>query len=1703
MAETHELRLKIDAGAAKSGARDFTAAIEAVKRAVRDLERDSTGAFTKLKKNITEASSMGKVKFGVDRQSLRDLDSFANKQAQIVKSSQASTKTLTTLIGKVRGLSDAYGIASRTSNDFAASILKTNSALMRQIQLASQARSAVRQVRTAPTASLPEASPVPRSGRVSQAQLTAVSRALRAVGKEATAAGAAVDKSMSNLARFSNLVLRSQTQANAAVTKGANLQLSAASAIRTAEAQAARLVGQLQRMGDTRGASSMSQALIRLKANLSGGVESAVQLRRFTDQFASAANAARISVTRYSEAQMAAAASSRRLAAEQASVAASARRVEAEMRSVAGATHAKEAAMRRATGGMRGLENAFSSTYQAGTLFRNMLGSITFGTFIASVFQAGDAMEQFRVTMEVASGSAAGAFREMDYIDGLAGRLGIGLQGARDNYSKFAISADLAGISAETTQHIFESVATAMSVLGKSTYDQNLAFLALEQMMSKGNVSSEELRRQLGERMPGAVNMMAQALGVTTKELNEMLKAGEVLSADALPKFADVVMANFGPGLEAATKRAGFNLGNLRNEFLKFMEGIAQAGFMQELAFQFARLTNVLRSGEAAGAARKLGEALANMARFAGDAVIFLIENLETVGTVIKAIAIGAAAKQIGFFTAAIATGAFQLVGYADAALKARAASTAAAAATTASTTATTANTVALGLNAKGVAASARGQALLQAALARSAASAAAATASNGFLARSMTFLTGATAKATGALGLFARGLMFLAPWAGIVVAGLMLIPGAMNMVGLGANQMYTAVDAAISRSGVRFEELGDVISDTASNTAIAAIIADLDALDNRLQDFVSRNQTRSQGLTLGAGIASGMNYEDISDTGFRGGFIGDFFMDRQMRGAMGQSGISPEAIESMGTASKRAFVDLYKMFQEMERGTITAAQFNEEVANAMIRNPLDAGVLRAFQTASKELLQAELAAVAFNKRMVELKGTDAEKTLMGFANSATAFVRTGTGLEALQRQMESLKEESPALAAQLETIFTRAQDAFGKGTDSKVFDAQILEVYAQRIIDIREEMSATADAAAAGWGQARTQLESTLDVLDGGRGRRGALIDDAEIERIRALFAAFEQSDGISLTAARMRELAESVAAPSAEMEAFKTRALAQFATVESGLQTYTEWSNTLDTLSANFADPAMLEYVERLRQAGNETGRVVMTASQLEDALADMGLSGTDAAVALIAAARNAEQLAQDSHAAANASYEVAGGMDVIMSAAYGARDGVMAVMGSLRQLFSLSGSIMSSAMSMAADMQESIRITTLEGADKARAQFFHRGEGRTFVDEQTEKIQELRTQAESATSWTDRLRLSAEATAAELALGTGKAMLGNLAEQEFNAQQAERDGNRRGGGGGGRGRKRSKEELQTIAELNEEMSEQLDKLKEQELASRALIDGTVMSEEAARRLAEAQMISGGAVDENTMAMIRQIDAAERLNEQLSKAARDPVKEWLDSVPTWVEAGNQIEAEAIGHVRDSLAEFIKTGKMDFESLGESILGTVADIVADKAMKELVTLLTGGDGASTGGLLGKIFSSIGDFGGGGGGGGGGGFWGMITSGIGALFGAGSEGGYSGSLPGRQFMPYSSFRHAPHYAEGTANTSGIPAVLHDNEAVIPLSKGRKIPVEMPEGGSGGGATVINNTFNISTPDADSFRRSQKQIAADMASAGQRAMSQNR
>lgn len=115
-----------------------------------------------------------------------------------------------------------------------------------------------------------------------------------------------------------------------------------------------------------------------------------------------------------------------------------------------------------------------------------------------------------------------------------------------ERYIKFRAASQQSNIAASETQKIFESVTKTAGVLGLKTDELTGVYLALEQMMSKGKVSTEELRRQLGERLPGAFGIMAKALDVSIPKLDEMLKKGQVLSADALPKFAEQLEIAFG-----------------------------------------------------------------------------------------------------------------------------------------------------------------------------------------------------------------------------------------------------------------------------------------------------------------------------------------------------------------------------------------------------------------------------------------------------------------------------------------------------------------------------------------------------------------------------------------------------------------------------------------------------------------------------------------------------------------------------------------------------------------------------------------------------------------------------------------------------------------------------------------------------------------------------------------------------------------------------------------------------------------------------------------------------------------------------------------------------------------------------------------------------------------------------------------------------
>jgi hypothetical protein len=453
MAETHELRLKINAAAAKSGSRDFTRAIMAVKAAVRDLERDTNGVFKRISKNFKDITST-KVRFkGVDKAAINSLEKYSRLLGQAKTSMVSSNRSISAMSAQLQTLAGGYSAAKAAADVFNRTLTTTNSLLARQAQLAGAARGAVGQVQAAPTPrrgsggvsargaaaannelekqaglhlrneramsaaalqaeqltiklakfgagasigtviralqdlqttlgksgvtasesanAMTKFSTVLNGAKTSLTTLTAKAREEAAAEKAATAALTAAAKATSDLAKATNALTDAKTRAAALTDKGVATQLAAASAMRRAEEDAARLAARLRNLGDTRGISDVNAALTALRARLSGTVGSTLEVRKAMNDFANVSSRTKVSLTQQSAAQAQTAKDARMLAASETAAAKAARALERELRSSAGAAGAASKSFRSATGSLRGLENAFSSSFQIGSAFRS------------------------------------------------------------------------------------------------------------------------------------------------------------------------------------------------------------------------------------------------------------------------------------------------------------------------------------------------------------------------------------------------------------------------------------------------------------------------------------------------------------------------------------------------------------------------------------------------------------------------------------------------------------------------------------------------------------------------------------------------------------------------------------------------------------------------------------------------------------------------------------------------------------------------------------------------------------------------------------------------------------------------------------------------------------------------------------------------------------------------------------------------------------------------------------------------------------------------------------------------------------------------------------------------------------------------------------------------------------------------------------
>ena len=237
----------------------------------------------------------------------------------------------------------------------------------------------------------------------------------------------------------------------------------------------------------------------------------------------------------------------------------------------------------KASGVLRGISSELDElrkqTFSAGAAFASIASGVGVGAGMTGIsglsdllktgFSTNMRMENLDAAFKSIYSDGAKAAETLGFIRFESDRLGKSYLNMAESAKNFFASTK--GSAIENDARDIYSAFTELSTVLRLTDDQTKGvFLALGQMASKGKVMAEELRQQLGERAPGVFKLMADAIGVSTEELDRMLNRGEV-GLDALTKMVPLIRARFGSGLPEAVNSTTAAVGRLNTAWDELM----------------------------------------------------------------------------------------------------------------------------------------------------------------------------------------------------------------------------------------------------------------------------------------------------------------------------------------------------------------------------------------------------------------------------------------------------------------------------------------------------------------------------------------------------------------------------------------------------------------------------------------------------------------------------------------------------------------------------------------------------------------------------------------------------------------------------------------------------------------------------------------------------------------------------------------------------------------------------------------------------------------------------------------------------------------------------------------------------------------------------------------------------------------------------
>lgn len=281
------------------------------------------------------------------------------------------------------------------------------------------------------------------------------------------------------------------------------------------------------------------------------------------------------------------------------------------------------------------VEKAAAGMTNAFTAIKVALAGLGIQQLGSQLIDASVQFQRMSTTLNIATGSLSKSANEMAFVRAESGRLGLAFLDAGQSFAKLALVGGKLGLSLTEVRTVFSGVGSAAAVMGLTAEQQKGAFLALEQMLSKGTVQAEELRGQLGERIPGAVEDMAKALGMTLPQMNKALQNGQVEAGNAVLKLGAYWKQIYGNQIPSAMDAVNMAMNDFGNRITDIKLEIGKAGFLETFTHGLVALSSALGDPSMLSAAHAFGESFKTITKNA-DLFAAAIGGLVTTGVMLK-----------------------------------------------------------------------------------------------------------------------------------------------------------------------------------------------------------------------------------------------------------------------------------------------------------------------------------------------------------------------------------------------------------------------------------------------------------------------------------------------------------------------------------------------------------------------------------------------------------------------------------------------------------------------------------------------------------------------------------------------------------------------------------------------------------------------------------------------------------------------------------------------------------------------------------------------------------------------------------------------------------------------------------------------------------------------------------------------------------